>query len=148
MSRIKIQFKDPDFFVNKDKRTVTCKLRGFIQIPKGTYHVWEDTFYAISTATAKCSPEDEFDIERGKRISLAKAENKIFKKAESSLLRLADDVKFTLISIETYSRSAKQYIRSNQRYIQSTGDASIPVKPLNRGFVRFSGKKKESNESV
>lgn len=141
MDKIKINFEDPNFFVNKEKKTITCKLFGSIDKPKGMYHVWEDSFNV--TCTAKCSPDDEFDMEKGKRIALAKAENKIFEKAGKSLKELENELSHSLLLIGHYAVNSNNYIAHNNRYIQSIGNGSIPVKPLKKGTVTFSEKNKK-----
>lgn len=135
--RIKIKFDDPEFFVNEENRTVTCKLRGVIDMPEGTYRVWEDL------ATARCSPEDEFNIEKGKRIALAKAENKIFKKAQRSLQYLKNDLEYTVNLISGYEINSQSCINHNEEYIKAIGNGTMNVNPLKRGTVKFVEKKKK-----
>lgn len=139
--RIKIKFDDPEFFVNEENKTVTCKLRGFINMPEGTYRVWEDIVNTI--ATAECSPEDEFNIEKGKRISLAKAESKIFKRARKSLLLLKNDLEYTRDLISGYQINSQSYIDHNEDYIKTISNGTMKVNPLKRGTVRFVEKKKK-----
>ena len=141
--RIKIKFDEPEFFVNEEKKTVACKLRGAINMPEGTYRVWEDFFNIL--ATAECSPEDEFDIEKGKRIALAKAENKIFKRARRSLQYLKNDLEYTVNLIAGYEINSQSYIDHNEEYIKTIGNGTMDVNPLKRGIVKFVEKKKEVN---
>ena len=86
MSKVKISFYDePEFYVNEEKGVVTCKIRGIMQLP--FLYVYDGLIDANQEqviegiGVAKCSGNDKFDVNRGKRIALAKAENKAYKAA-------------------------------------------------------------------
>jgi hypothetical protein len=92
-SKFKLHISRERYFVNEEKRTVTVKadvsvcVPVFIlktiaqeQLPVGFS---PESLYPFGlyghddiqmTATAKCSPEDEFDVDKGKKIALAKLE--------------------------------------------------------------------------
>ena len=88
-------FGEPQFFVNEEKRSVACRLTGYIQ------GLDEDCFpdFVTRTGVAKCHPDDEFDVEIGKKIAHAKAENQVYKAASKicrakmlDILQLSDDI--------------------------------------------------------
>ena len=87
----KLSFKEPTFYVNENKKTVTCVMTVYPGI-KGDYKMENilnliareylnpadyDAFkYSFSTvATAKLDPQDTFDIEVGKKVARTKAES-------------------------------------------------------------------------
>lgn len=87
----KLSFKEPTFYVNETKKTVTCVMTVLPGV-KGDYKMENilnliareylnpadyDAFrYSFSTvATAKLDPQDTFDIEVGKKVARTKAES-------------------------------------------------------------------------
>lgn len=90
----KLSFGEPTFYVNENKKTVTCVMtvRPGIKGNCKMEHVintiawaclnsadYEAFKYSFSTvATAKLDPQDTFDIEVGKKIARAKAESKAY----------------------------------------------------------------------
>jgi hypothetical protein len=93
-SKFKLQIFHERYFVNEEKRTVTVKaeVRVFVpdfilrtispeQLPEGFSTGALYPFGGVYgseplelTATARCAPEDEFDVDKGKKIALAKLE--------------------------------------------------------------------------
>lgn len=84
MEKIKLIVDETKFYINEEKRTVACKMSGYVNFP---YHNDGcNPFYTFNhivdtvVATAKCHPDDDFDIEKGKRIARARAESKLYSK--------------------------------------------------------------------
>lgn len=92
-SKFKLHISNERYFVNKEKRTVTVKADVNMDVPKfimktitlGQLPVGfvPESMYPFGlyghdpiqmTATARCCPEDEFDVETGKKIALARLE--------------------------------------------------------------------------
>ena len=69
---------EPQFFVNEKKRTVACKLYWCLS---------NDSRFRVETSVgiAKCTEEDVFDVEIGKKVAHAKAENKAYNRAARKL---------------------------------------------------------------
>lgn len=77
------------YFINKEKKTVVAKvtiftLLGFDIVPK------------TIRAKAKCSPEDEFDVEKGKQLAklrlnvkVAEFETKVIRALERDIIKLS-----------------------------------------------------------
>ena len=84
---IKVSFNEPEFYINERKRTVTCRLEGFLNGPQDNAAWTEEIDFPSTTlttsSTARCHKDDNFDIERGKRIALSKAENEIYSMASN-----------------------------------------------------------------
>jgi hypothetical protein len=78
--------RNTKFYVNEKKKTVTCKVECDLIPPylwDSPVNIYPKSFYII--ATARCCEGDVFDVERGKRIAMAKAENKAYTRAQSYL---------------------------------------------------------------
>lgn len=74
-SDIKIRFGKPEFYANEKKQTVTCKLRFKVEAPYIIRILTKCDLVRSVTATATLKNNDTFDMNVGKKISLAKAEN-------------------------------------------------------------------------
>lgn len=152
MEKIKICFGEPEFFVNEEKKTVTCKLRGGLVMPfkmfKSMKYLGNGSFdeQKIVTATAKCCPEDAFDIDKGKRIALAKAENKI---TYYFCDNVVDKVYSTIVSkltacCEDFRLRSYKFAEHNHVYIEDLSNDVFKVKkPLNKGIVKYASKGKK-----
>lgn len=98
-SKMKLQISNEKYFVNEAKRTVTVvadvavKTPGDIlntinqaQLPTGfneNMYPWEDSITMRHTAV--CSKDDQWDVEKGKKIAMAMLEAKAY---ESMMKRL------------------------------------------------------------
>lgn len=98
-SKMKLQISNEKYFVNEAKRTVTVvadvavKTPGDIlntinqaQLPTGfneNMYPWED--HITMRHTAVCSKDDQWDVEKGKKIAMAMLEAKAY---ESMMKRL------------------------------------------------------------
>lgn len=99
-SKFKLQIFHERYFVNEEKRTVTVKaeVRVFVpdfilktispeQLPEGFSTGALYPFGGVYgseplelTATARCAPEDEFDVDKGKKIAMAKLEGAAYER--------------------------------------------------------------------
>ena len=138
---IKIKFHSDrtKFFVNEEKRTVACVVEGALHTP----YDW-DRSVIIPNATiteraiAKCAPEDTFDVERGKRIALARAENKVYMSALKHLDKYMADVMFFLNAYEMFTDKAYHACAHNEDYIESLSFEAHPnyrkdLTPMKKG---------------
>lgn len=138
---IKIKFHSDrtKFFVNEEKRTVACVVEGALHTP----YDW-DRSVMIPNATfteravAKCAPEDTFDVERGKRIALARAENKVYMSALKHLDKYMADIMFFLNAYEMFTDKAYHACAHNEDYIESLSFEAHPnyrkdLTPMKKG---------------
>lgn len=132
---VKISFAtEPLFFVNKKKGSVTCRLEGELNVPSIELPIVEGdrpyrfnqhkTILAIGIAT--CSPDDEFDANRGKRIALAKAENEAYNLAKKYLSAYLKFLKDDINAIENFYDKAGRAVKHNKEYIQGLSDKNNP----------------------
>ena len=79
-----------------------------------------------TTGIAKCSNGDVFDIERGKRIALAKAENKAYRKASRHLFELQKHLSFLNSCIDKFLSKSFHQCSHNDDFIQIISDTNHP----------------------
>ena len=107
------------FIVNEKKRTVVCILEGFLKTPTPYFEggVWIDSNYFKVVGVAKCSPEDTFDVERGKRIAMAKAENLVYLEALKYLEPYMKNMEDALMAATAFSDKVYRTCAHNEEYI-------------------------------
>lgn len=100
---MKLRIATTEFFVNENKKTVTCVITGDLHVTnigisidfdvtKGSNSLDRNTWmypdriqnynYFKVVTTTKCKDGDEFDVEKGKRIAKQKAKIKMYKEAK------------------------------------------------------------------
>lgn len=115
---------DQHFFVNAEKRIVVCKLIGCLTGPERDRWNYPSFNCAILTATGKavCSSNDTFDVNVGKKIALAKAENAIYTKAchiiDEEIIKCNTYVEM----LEPFFDKANKVIMHNLDYIEKITD--------------------------
>ena len=86
-NEIKIRFEEPRYEVNPEKGTVECFLKYEVLYPdfiQGVFFYGEKIYF-YAHGTAKVNSGDVFDENIGKKISLAKAEKKAYKKISNRI---------------------------------------------------------------
>ena len=123
--------EDTEFYVNEKKKTVACTIVGRLNTPcefsfhnKVPFVVPSEMF--ATTGIAKCSNGDVFDIERGKRIALAKAENKAYRKASRHLFELQKHLSFLSSCIDKFLSKSFHQCSHNDDFIQTISDTNHP----------------------
>lgn len=80
MERIKIHYHEPEYFINRENKTVTCKMNYDLSLPidlliiSDTILSKDNRSHIVAKATTTCHGEDVFDIQKGMKVALAKAE--------------------------------------------------------------------------
>ena len=84
-NNIKISFQQPEYIVDENNGVVICKLKFKMHAPKMCILATKDTqwgnpwcFHQVSKGVAFTKDADKFDVNVGKRVSLAKAENQAY----------------------------------------------------------------------
>ena len=117
------------FFVNEENKTVVCKMCGIIIPPHSKDYnapinlLMEEV---EGVGTAKCCNEDVFDVERGKRIAMARAENNAYKNALKRLREINDHVILYLKAILNFEKKAIGQCTHNIDYIESINNPEHP----------------------
>lgn len=103
MNRIKIYYYGPEYFVNHEKKAVTCKLSYDIISPDNLWPIIleesvknNSSIFKCAKATTFCHGEDVFDVSTGMKVALAKAEinaerqvTKLMRKVQNRLEELS-----------------------------------------------------------
>lgn len=119
---IKLQVVDTTFYINEIKKTVTCRMSGCLK-----YHQFEDgdgnplflpSIFHTVTATAKCHPDDIFDVDKGRRIAKAKAEIKLYREIiNGHLNRIMKHIDTFADAYGNFLMKAIGAIKANGKYI-------------------------------
>ena len=125
--KLRFEKNKTQFFVNKKKGTVSCVVTSYLLCP----YSWNSPIMinGVSingTGVAKCHADDTFDIERGKRIAMAKAENKAYLKAVSYLEEQQEHLMFINNAIEAFSNKAYHQCNHNDDYMDSVSNTEHP----------------------
>lgn len=109
----------PVFYVNKEKRTVVCKIAGILRGYSGEYEDdlvrdhpatssvgWEMVEMTF-TGKAKCCPDDEWNETVGRQI----AESRAKMKAYAALVQIAGE------SAEFYNQQAERASNAREKYL-------------------------------
>jgi hypothetical protein len=140
-SDIKVSFINDKtrFYVNEKKGTVVCVVEAVVKTPIN----WDSCILVPNTflterGTAKCAPGDTFDVERGKRIALARAENNAYLAALKYIDKYMADIAFIVNAHEEFTDKAYRACAHNEDYIQSLSYEAHPeykkeLKPLRTG---------------
>ena len=137
-NNIKISYLgEPKYYINEKKRTVTCNLLGMLVGPTFNGDYWDNINFPSPMynifSTAHCRKGDKFDIERGKRIALSKAENKMYNTALLEVSTVAERLDFMRKACDEFARKSIICQSHNNDYIESLTVPSHPKynnKPL------------------
>lgn len=121
--------QNTQFFVNEKKGTVSCIITAYLVTPSS--YDWDSPVSISSkvfkyTGVAKCHADDTFDVERGKRIAMAKAENKIYLKAVAYLEKEQEHIIFMNKAITEFTEKAYHQCTHNVEYIESVSNPEHP----------------------
>ena len=140
-SDIKVSFNNEKtkFYVNKEKGTVVCSVEGSLLVPTN----WDSCVLVpgatlVEKGVAKCAPEDTFDVERGKRIALARAENKVYLSALKYLDKFMEQIAVIVNAYEDFNDKAYHACAHNEDYIESLSYEAHPkykknLTPMKKG---------------
>lgn len=139
-SDFKISFgsENTEFFVNEKKGTVVCILTGILDTPKDYDNsTWIPNKFFKEKGIAKCAEGDVFDVERGKRIALAKAENRIYLSALRYIESYIKPYEYVINAFNEFSDKAYHTCAHNDDYIASLSYEAHPryvkeLKPMKR----------------
>lgn len=137
--KISFDGESTEFFVNEKKGTVVCVLTGILDTPKDyDESIWIPNKFFKEKGIAKCVDGDVFDVERGKRIALAKAENRMYISALRYIENCVKPYEFVFNAFEKFTDKAYHTCAHNDEYICSLSYEAHPryvkdLKPLKRG---------------
>lgn len=120
-NEIKIRFEEPQYEVNSEKGTVECFLKYEVLYPellRGMFFLGErNCFYA--NGFAKVNSGDVFDENIGKKISLAKAEKKAYKKVSNIIYKRVSQRVVKAVKIASdFVYKANRVSNHNEEYLE------------------------------
>jgi hypothetical protein len=130
MEKIKLSFEEPTYFINHDKKTVTCKveflIKGNPRILNYLDHVsfaYKNellTGYHTAIATAKLNPMDQFDVNTGIKVARAKAESWAYQMVNSHIKNTLKKCMVEVYDVvKDFEEKASNVKEHNNKYIQS-----------------------------
>lgn len=120
------------FFVNEKKRIVSCVVEGELKSPynwNSSVSIGYPTLKGTGVAT--CKDGDVFDVERGKRIALAVAENDVYSQAKTYLSTVMKELQFFSRKISDFNTKSDRCREHNKDYITSIHDKNHPMYKTN-----------------
>ena len=130
---IKIKFEKPLFFVDESRGYVKCTLKGVMRLPKEiAASLGLPQYVNVSSKTAAlCKPGDVFVAEKGRKITVAKAERNIYRNSAARLVKrwkALNDIQVDYTrdpehptlntGINAFVAKANGCVAHNERYIQ------------------------------
>ena len=120
-NEIKIRFEEPEYKVDPEKGTVECFLRYEVLYPDLLYRIffYGEKVYFYANGVAKVNSGDVFDENIGKKISLAKAEKKAYKKISNKIYKQVNQKIIKAIRIaENFVYKANRVSNHNDEYLE------------------------------
>lgn len=117
-NEIKLKFQEPEYIINEKNGVVVCNLTFFSLFPLDV----EDRCYPIermwtTKGVARVGENDAFDANVGKKVALARAEQKAYKKVQKRLDQKVVELLSVLDKIGKFRHKAFNVIEHNREYI-------------------------------
>ena len=123
-------FKDETlFYVNHERKTVSCVITSILRVPQPCdIHCCVGLGDKVikSVGVAKCHEDDVFDIERGKRIALTRAEDNAYLKALNYMTDVNKHLTAFRNMIDSFTKQTVEQIKHDECYIESIGNPEHP----------------------
>lgn len=120
-NEIKIRFEEPEYKADSEKGTVECFLRYEVLYPDFLYRIFfygETAFFSVK-GIAKVNLGDVFDENIGKKISLAKAEKKAYKKISNRIYKQINQKVVKAVRIASdFVYKANRVSNHNDEYLE------------------------------
>ena len=123
--RIKLSETDCQYFINEEKKTVSCKMFYRLKMDSDMYIVFTNLFdeypsYIESvTATTHLSEGDKFDVNKGMQVAKAKAEIMAYKNVRKHVKKLSDKLANILVYTNDFENRAEDAINHNKEYLKT-----------------------------
>ena len=111
------------FYVDYKNEIIICTVEATLFAPwSNESPVYFSNKSFIGKGIAKCHKDDIFDIERGKRIALAKAENDAYYKASTYVFKEIEKIYDYVKRMEIFLKKSDNCNEHNLSYIESVSD--------------------------
>ena len=124
-NNIKIKFQPPKYIIDEKNGVVICHLKFFAESPnlvnfasKSSYHT--SPYYAEQTSKAVvfAKNNDKFDVNIGKKVSLAKAENRAYSHVRNWAKTAQKELAMALDAIEDFEFKVERVKNHNIEYMR------------------------------
>jgi hypothetical protein len=131
------------FHVNEVTGCIYCEIKAQLLQPmsdKSPINLNEVTFVEMAKTT--CKPNDKFDVERGKRIAMTKAENRLNKRVVNYIRKKLNHIEFMAKAMTDFNNRLMKQCAHNVNYIESVSDVKHPnykndITPIKSGLTRY-----------
>lgn len=124
-NNIKISFEKPIYAVDEKNGVVVCTLKYKAAAPPSVVFASKSTIYGspwhmtqIVKAVARVKNDDVFDINVGKKVSLAKAENLAYSYVNNWVKSAKSELLDACVAIMDFSNKTKKVREHNVEYIK------------------------------
>lgn len=124
-NNIKITFRQPQYIINEHVGVVICKLEFSVDAPKAVNYASVGTinsspYHFIQTAKAVsfAKDNDKFDVNVGKKVALAKAENKAYSYVKEWAKTAKKELSMCLDAIEDFEFKTERVKNHNVEYMK------------------------------
>lgn len=130
MENIKVSFKDFKFIVDEKKQTVTCIMQYRINVPNAIKRVqspfidgdklshFTDKMF-VARGVARVQDGDTFDVNVGKKVAQAKAENAAYKNAMKCLSPTYNKIVEAYVMLVKFNHKADNVFNHNVDYVRN-----------------------------
>lgn len=121
-NRIKLSETDCEYFINEEKKTVTCKMFYRLKFDNDIVGVFTHLFNEYpcylqeETATTHLADGDTFDVKKGMQVARAKAETMAYKKMRQLVKNLSNKLTSVLVCTNDFVTRADDVIKHNNEY--------------------------------
>lgn len=117
-NEIKLKFEEPDYIVDEKNGVVICKLFFYILYPPCVEATCCPLYRGFAVkGVARVGENDTFDVNIGKKVALARAEQKAYKKVQKSLDQKVVELLPVLNKIGDFRHKAFKVVAHNEEYI-------------------------------
>lgn len=132
-----------EFIVNEVTGRITCVIYAKLLQPKceNSPIKLDDVSFIISARTT-CTPNDTFDVERGKRIAMTKAENRLNMRALRWVRTQLKHISFMTTQMTKFDENLRKQVEHNFGYIERISNPKDlnymkEVTPVKSGTTRY-----------
>ena len=118
--KLKLSVYNTEFYVNEKKKRVRCKMQFGIRGDIDTLllvDMFSDRDCFEVMAEANTDPQDQFDIETGKKVARAKAESMAYKQLNNMLRRIALKTYYAMQDFMDFDIKADGVREHNDKYL-------------------------------
>lgn len=124
-NNIKIKFQPPKYIIDEKNGVVICHLKFFAESPscvnyasKCTYHTSPTCTEQTTKAVVFAKNNDKFDVNIGKKVSLAKAENQAYSYVRNWAKTAQKELAMALDAIEDFEFKVERVKKHNIEYMR------------------------------